>query len=192
MTSSHSEGCGGRNVRFVRAFKRSRLPPHAVSLLAVPCHLRVQIAHSWHLCVLVHAYTLILLAVDTTGPKHHDMCIQHHLAPCTMHHAPCTMHHAPCTMHHAPCTINTNTNTYCNRQRQPQRQYLHDGAPTRVVHRDLKSLNVLVGDATTSTIPMLKICDFGTAREVHSPSMDLSTFAGTVAWMVSSVENARP
>jgi serine/threonine protein kinase len=61
--------------------------------------------------------------------------------------------------------------------------YLHEGAPCQVVHRDLKSLNVLVASAAEGTIPVLRICDFGTAREVHSSSMDLSTFAGTVAWM---------
>lgn len=43
-------------------------------------------------------------------------------------------------------------------------QYLHDGAPQRIIHRDLKSMNVLVSNDF-----VLKICDFGLACVCSSP-----------------------
>ena len=39
--------------------------------------------------------------------------------------------------------------------------YLHDGAPVPVIHRDLKSANILI-----SADGVLKISDFGLARHV--------------------------
>jgi serine/threonine protein kinase len=39
--------------------------------------------------------------------------------------------------------------------------YLHDGAPVPVIHRDLKSANILVAKDDT-----VKISDFGLARHV--------------------------
>ncbi len=39
--------------------------------------------------------------------------------------------------------------------------YLHDGAPQPVIHRDLKSMNILIASDN-----ILKITDFGLARHV--------------------------
>eukprot|EP00121_Abeoforma_whisleri_P016314 Awhi_evm1s14975 len=56
-------------------------------------------------------------------------------------------------------------------------EYLHTKTKIPIVHRDLKSLNILLNEDYT-----LKISDFGTCREIHGKSTKM-TFAGTVAWM---------
>ncbi len=56
-------------------------------------------------------------------------------------------------------------------------QYLHDGAPQRIIHRDLKSPNVLVFSDY-----VLKICDFGASRAVGPDTLKLASIAGTIAW----------
>ncbi|KAJ8020060.1 Mitogen-activated protein kinase kinase kinase 13-B [Holothuria leucospilota] len=56
--------------------------------------------------------------------------------------------------------------------------YLHS---RKIIHRDLKSPNVLV-----STNDLLKISDFGTSKEWNEKSTKMS-FAGTVAWMAPEV-----
>ncbi|KAF5280522.1 hypothetical protein FQR65_LT00273 [Abscondita terminalis] len=53
-------------------------------------------------------------------------------------------------------------------------QYLH---AHKIIHRDLKSPNVLIGDGE-----IIKISDFGTSRTWNEVSTKMS-FAGTVAWM---------
>ena len=56
--------------------------------------------------------------------------------------------------------------------------YLHQH---KIIHRDLKSPNVLISDNN-----MLKISDFGTSRQLSDCSKIMS-FAGTVAWMAPEV-----
>ncbi|CAH0547122.1 unnamed protein product [Brassicogethes aeneus] len=57
-------------------------------------------------------------------------------------------------------------------------QYLH---MQNIIHRDLKSPNVLIGDNE-----IIKISDFGTCRTFNGISEKM-TFAGTVAWMAPEV-----
>ncbi|KAG8197395.1 hypothetical protein JTE90_013515 [Oedothorax gibbosus] len=67
--------------------------------------------------------------------------------------------------------------------------YLHYEAPVSLIHRDLKSANVLLsepiepsGDLRNKT---LKITDFGLAREAHKTTR--MSAAGTYAWMAPEV-----
>ncbi|KAL9958735.1 hypothetical protein ACROYT_G035790 [Oculina patagonica] len=56
----------------------------------------------------------------------------------------------------------------------------------KIIHRDLKSPNVLVGEDD-----LLKISDFGTCKEFSEKSAKM-TFAGTVAWMAPEVIRNEP
>ena len=60
-------------------------------------------------------------------------------------------------------------------------RYLHEGAPRPIVHRDLKSHNVLMDLG----LRRLKICDFGTANAVERTRHH--TMIGTCAWMAPEV-----
>lgn len=51
----------------------------------------------------------------------------------------------------------------------------------KIIHRDLKSANVLIGHSE-----ILKISDFGTCRQWNDISVKMS-FAGTVAWMAPEI-----
>ncbi|XP_063683689.1 mitogen-activated protein kinase kinase kinase 7-like [Bolinopsis microptera] len=56
--------------------------------------------------------------------------------------------------------------------------YLHNRSPKPIIHRDLKSSNILLKD------DHIKICDFGTACDIHTL---MSNAKGTVAWMAPEV-----
>ncbi|XP_021926576.1 mitogen-activated protein kinase kinase kinase 13 isoform X3 [Zootermopsis nevadensis] len=61
--------------------------------------------------------------------------------------------------------------------------YLHNH---KIIHRDLKSPNVLIGHGE-----VVKISDFGTSREWNEISTKM-TFAGTVAWMAPEIIRSEP
>ncbi|XP_035264909.1 mitogen-activated protein kinase kinase kinase 20 isoform X1 [Anguilla anguilla] len=63
--------------------------------------------------------------------------------------------------------------------------YLHCEAPVRVIHRDLKSRNVVV-----TADKVLKICDFGASR-FHSHTTHMS-LVGTFPWMAPEVIQSLP
>uniref|UniRef100_A0A8C9VXQ6 Protein kinase domain-containing protein n=1 Tax=Scleropages formosus TaxID=113540 RepID=A0A8C9VXQ6_SCLFO len=63
--------------------------------------------------------------------------------------------------------------------------YLHSEAPVRVIHRDLKSRNVVL-----TADKVLKICDFGASR-FHSHTTHMS-LVGTFPWMAPEVIQSLP
>ncbi|KYO17595.1 mitogen-activated protein kinase kinase kinase 10 [Alligator mississippiensis] len=66
--------------------------------------------------------------------------------------------------------------------------YLHDEAVVPIIHRDLKSINVLILEQLSDEALercTLKITDFGLAREWHQTTK--MSAAGTYAWMAPEV-----
>ncbi|XP_063295831.1 mitogen-activated protein kinase kinase kinase 9 isoform X2 [Pelobates fuscus] len=66
--------------------------------------------------------------------------------------------------------------------------YLHDEAIVPVIHRDLKSSNILISEMVENgdlSNKVLKITDFGLAREWHRTTK--MSAAGTYAWMAPEV-----
>lgn len=65
--------------------------------------------------------------------------------------------------------------------------YLHSFDP-KIVHRDLKSLNILLLRRLRRETdqPHIKVCDFGFARE-HEPGAIMTKGAGTLQWMAPEV-----
>ncbi|MEQ2301611.1 hypothetical protein AMECASPLE_037925, partial [Ameca splendens] len=63
--------------------------------------------------------------------------------------------------------------------------YLHAEAPVKVIHRDLKSRNVVM-----TADKVLKICDFGASKFLsHTTHM---TVVGTFPWMAPEVIQSLP
>ncbi|KAM4754363.1 LOW QUALITY PROTEIN: mitogen-activated protein kinase kinase kinase 11-like [Cyanocitta cristata] len=69
-------------------------------------------------------------------------------------------------------------------------RYLHAGTPVPLIHRDLKSSNVLLAQPVVGTTvgKTLKITDFGLAREWQRTTK--MSAAGTYAWMAPEVIRA--
>ncbi|KAK7109215.1 hypothetical protein V1264_013298 [Littorina saxatilis] len=63
--------------------------------------------------------------------------------------------------------------------------YLHFEAPIKVIHRDLKSKNVVLSDDWTC-----KLCDFGASRFIGSTTK--MSLAGTFPWMAPEVIQSMP
>jgi sterile alpha motif and leucine zipper-containing kinase AZK len=59
--------------------------------------------------------------------------------------------------------------------------YLHFEAPATIIHRDLKSKNVVLSKGYGDQI-ICKLCDFGTSKDL-THSFTRPTWAGTAAWM---------
>jgi serine/threonine protein kinase len=69
--------------------------------------------------------------------------------------------------------------------------YLHSFAP-QIIHRDLKSLNLLFKDAVVNCedLPEVKVVDFGQSRMAavqHGEALDMTKLAGTPHWMAPEV-----
>lgn len=63
--------------------------------------------------------------------------------------------------------------------------YLHSEAPVKVIHRDLKSKNVVIAADFT-----LKICDFGASRFLAETAQ--MTLVGTYPWMAPELIQGKP
>ena len=68
--------------------------------------------------------------------------------------------------------------------------YLHYDAPITVIHRDLKSKNVVIGCLGNKNSPQCKICDFGTSKDLTS-SWTAPSWGGTAAWMSPEIISQR-
>lgn len=70
--------------------------------------------------------------------------------------------------------------------------YLHKFTP-QIVHRDLKSLNLLLTKQLTGLgdIPVVKVTDFGLARVVEPHDQKLTSYVGTVHWMAPEMFDSR-
>ncbi|CAI5439847.1 unnamed protein product [Caenorhabditis angaria] len=62
--------------------------------------------------------------------------------------------------------------------------YLHDN---KVIHRDLKSPNILISDDDS-----IKICDFGTSHLQCKSDSTMMSFCGTVSWMAPEMLKKEP
>ncbi|PVD30476.1 hypothetical protein C0Q70_09742 [Pomacea canaliculata] len=63
--------------------------------------------------------------------------------------------------------------------------YLHSEAPVKVIHRDLKSKNVVISEDW-----ICKLCDFGASRFIGSTTK--MSLAGTFPWMAPEVIQSMP
>ena len=60
--------------------------------------------------------------------------------------------------------------------------YLHTLEPTPIIHRDLKSMNILIADNYT-----IKLCDFGESRSLEANQTRTMTLVGTPMWTAPEV-----
>merc|ERR1719223_1913625 len=67
-------------------------------------------------------------------------------------------------------------------------EYLHNFSP-QIIHRDLKSLNLLLRDEVKSNKdrPFVKVSDFGVARMKEEEWGQMTVGAGTQHWMAPEV-----
>ncbi|KAF7638530.1 hypothetical protein Mgra_00001904 [Meloidogyne graminicola] len=68
--------------------------------------------------------------------------------------------------------------------------YLHYEAPITVIHRDLKSKNVVIGFGNNQKKLLCKICDFGTSKDLTN-SWTAPSWGGTAAWMSPEIISQR-
>jgi serine/threonine protein kinase len=71
--------------------------------------------------------------------------------------------------------------------------YLHEAQPP-ILHRDLKSLNLLLMDAVTgiNDFILVKVTDFGIARILDEVTAKMTMQVGTCHWMAPEVINSEP
>eukprot|EP01004_Peranema_trichophorum_P008675 NODE_7425_length_780_cov_14.540335_g6815_i0.p1 GENE.NODE_7425_length_780_cov_14.540335_g6815_i0~~NODE_7425_length_780_cov_14.540335_g6815_i0.p1 ORF type:complete len:212 (+),score=38.79 NODE_7425_length_780_cov_14.540335_g6815_i0:95-637(+) len=64
--------------------------------------------------------------------------------------------------------------------------YLHCKAGVQIIHRDLKSKNVLVDVSAEDEIREVKLCDFGVSK-ILTPETAADTMVGTYYWMAPEI-----
>ncbi|GLD99041.1 hypothetical protein PINS_up007759 [Pythium insidiosum] len=64
--------------------------------------------------------------------------------------------------------------------------YIHSLLPSRVVHRDLKSRNILLSTTSSTSDITAKLCDFGVSR-TQSSQQSMTTGVGTSRWLAPEV-----
>ena len=68
--------------------------------------------------------------------------------------------------------------------------YLHSEAPIKIIHRDLKSNNVLITHNKHDDEYTCKICDFGSSKwGIQTTKM---TITGTFPWMSPEIIQSKP
>eukprot|EP01079_Euglenida_sp_SAG-EU17-18_P010042 gene10042-266_t len=64
--------------------------------------------------------------------------------------------------------------------------YLHDQAPQQIIHRDLKSKNILLDYNAEGQIGFVKLCDFGVSKVIDECHQG-ETLVGTWYWMAPEI-----
>jgi len=72
--------------------------------------------------------------------------------------------------------------------------YLHNHFSSPILHRDLKSLNLLISQPVTNSESYIctKITDFGLSRENSEASEMMTENTGTYHWMAPEIMEAKP
>mmetsp|Transcript_105177 Transcript_105177/g.224674 ORF Transcript_105177/g.224674 Transcript_105177/m.224674 type:complete len:336 (-) Transcript_105177:193-1200(-) len=70
-------------------------------------------------------------------------------------------------------------------------EYLHGHKPQKIIHRDLKSLNLLLADEVRSSkdTPLVKVADFGFSKmvDVSQAPGQMTAAVGTLHWMAPEI-----